>query len=139
MLLKIVDADSPKLARIIGDMREKLWTPYGLRSLDKSAPLYGKHNTEHDPPYWRGAIWMNINYLAVGALRHYATTEGPYSALAGEAYRELAKNLVENVYEQYRATGYVWEQYDDTTGRGKGSHPFTGWSALVVSIMAEQF
>lgn len=31
----------------------------------RTASLYGRHNTEHDPPYWRGAIWINVNYLAV--------------------------------------------------------------------------
>lgn len=31
----------------------------------RSASLYQRRNTEHDPPYWRGAIWINVNYLAV--------------------------------------------------------------------------
>jgi len=141
-LLRVLAPDSPRLGQILSDLRqpELLWTPFGLRSLAKTSPLYGKHNTEHDPPYWRGSIWININYLALAALRHYSTAAvGPNSATAASLYNELRTNIVNNVFNQYRTSGYIWEQYNDTTGQGKGSHPFTGWSALVVAIMAEDF
>jgi mannosyl-oligosaccharide glucosidase len=98
-----------------------------------------KRNTEHDAPYWRGPIWININYLAVRALNHYSSAEGPYQEKATALYNELRTNIVNNVYRQYVETGYIWEQYNDNTGRGQGSHPFTGWSALTVLMMAEQY
>lgn len=141
-LLRILAPDSAHLDQILSDLRkpELLWTPFGLRSLAKTSPLYGKHNTEHDPPYWRGSIWVNMNYLALAALRHYsAAAEGPNGAVAASLYEELRTNVINNIYHQYRTTGYIWEQYCDSTGQGKGSHPFTGWSALVVAIMAEDF
>lgn len=140
-LLHILQPDSPKLEHILQDMRDsqKLWTPYGLRSLSKADPLYMKRNTEYDAPYWRGPIWININYLAVRALHHYSNTEGPYKEKAAALYKELRTNIINNVYRQYVETGYIWEQYNDSTGRGQGSHPFTGWSALTVLMMAEQY
>jgi len=141
-LLHILVPDSPHLGQILSDLRrpELLWTPFGLRSLAKTSPLYGRYNTEHDPPYWRGSIWININYLVLAALQHYSTAAvGPNSAVATSLYDELRMNIINNMFHQYQMSGYIWEQYSDTTGQGKGCHPFTGWSALVVAIMAEDF
>lgn len=50
------------------------------------------------------------------ALRHYGATPGPHAARAEELHRELWHNLVSNIVAQYRRTGYLWEQYDDSTG-----------------------
>ena len=116
-----------------------LYTPYGLRSLSKNSPLYMKKNTEHDAPYWRGPIWININFLAIRSLHHYSKVEGPHQTLAGEVYSLLREGVVGNVMKEYYRTGYVWEQYNDKTGEGQGCKPFTGWSALTVLIMGETY
>ncbi|EDW36679.1 GL22561 [Drosophila persimilis] len=141
LLLEQLNHDSPYLTKMLQDLRDpqQLWTKFGLRSLSKRSPLYMKRNTEHDPPYWRGPIWININFLAVRALQHYGKIEGPNAALAREIYAELRENLVRNIFRQYQKSGYLWEQYDDSTGEGKGCNPFTGWTATVVLLMAEQF
>lgn len=140
-LLKIVDADSPKLNHILKDITDpnKLWTDFGLRSISRSSKFYGRFNTEHDPPYWRGQIWINMNYLCLSALQYYSTLPGPYQEKARSVYLDLRKNVVQNIIKEYERTGYIWENYHDKTGEGKGSHPFTGWSALVVLIMAEKY
>ena len=140
-LLKIVEPTSPKLFKILTDLKNErlLWTDFGLRSLSQSSPFYNRYNTEHDPPYWRGNIWINMNYLALSALYHYKTVSGPYQTNAAEIYDELRSNLVKNIYKQYVNTGYIWENYSDKIGDGKGCHPFTGWSALVTLIMAEAY
>jgi mannosyl-oligosaccharide glucosidase len=138
-MLQIIDSNSPQLEEILQKIRdpELLWTDYGLRSLSRKSPLYMKYNTADDPPYWRGAIWMNINFLVVRALKHYGNILGPHSKKSQELYNELRGNLIKNVYKEFRRTGYLWENYNDTTGQGQGSRPFNGWTSLIILIMAE--
>ncbi|KAK7359394.1 hypothetical protein VNO77_01352 [Canavalia gladiata] len=119
--------------------RSLLWTDYGLRSLAKTSSLYMKRNTEHDPPYWRGPIWINMNYRILSALHHYSKENGPYQDKAKAIYEELRSNLIRNIVRNYQQTGFLWEQYDQIKGKGKGTHPFTGWTSLVVLIMAEAY
>ncbi|KAJ6658585.1 hypothetical protein lerEdw1_019973 [Lerista edwardsae] len=141
LLLQLLRPDSPRLGSLLADMRSeaKLWTPFGLRSLSRTSPFYLRRNTEHDPPYWRGPIWINMNFLAVRALHHYGQLEGPHREQAAALYQELRANVVRNVFRQYVESGYLWEQYHDGSGKGQGCYPFTGWSALVVLMMAEEY
>lgn len=44
--------------------------------------------------------------------------------------------MVENVYKQWKETGYAWEQYDSITGTGQRTAHFLGWTSLVVSLMS---
>ncbi|GAA5893545.1 mannosyl-oligosaccharide glucosidase [Sporobolomyces salmoneus] len=137
LLLSLLEPSSPHLGPVLSLLRdpEQLWSPYGIRSLSKSHPLFGKGED-----YWRGPIWIQMNYLALGALYNkYAKEPGPHQSLAGEIYSELRDNVINNVYKEYERTGFVWEQYDATTGEGRRSTPFTGWTSLVTLIMAEQY
>lgn len=61
-LTGLVPIESPRLGAIldlIADPNE-LWSNYGLRSLSASNEFYGT-----DENYWRGPIWINMNYLAL--------------------------------------------------------------------------
>jgi len=89
---------------------------------------------EHDPPYWRGPIWININILLVRALKNYSEMDGPYKNICLEMYKELKTNIYDTVYNEWKRTGFIWEQYDDINGKGKGTRAFTGWSALVILL-----
>ncbi|KAI6175412.1 putative mannosyl-oligosaccharide glucosidase [Aphelenchoides bicaudatus] len=140
--LKLVPAGSEQLATILKNLDDPklLWSPYGLRSISTRSPYYNKHNTEHDPPYWRGNIWINANYMALSALRHYATTAGGETAeRADELYSKLRNNIVSNIVRQHKKTGQFWEHYSDKNGNGGGTRPFTGWTALVLAIMTDQY
>ena len=108
-----------------------------FRSVSPTCSLYKKHNTAHDPPYWRGQVWININYLALTALDHYRSeTGGPWAEKAAAAHAGLRQALLGNLAAQYANRGYLFEQYDDRTGQGMSSHPFTGWTALVALVAA---
>ena len=141
LLLQVLSPENPRLEKVMKDLRNPslLWTDYGLRSLSPTAFFYDKYNTEADPPYWRSHVWLNINYLALKSLFFYKETKGPFSGMANQVYTELRNNLIKNVLKEYRETGYLWENYSDKTGRGQGSRPFTGWSALIVLILAEKY
>ncbi|KAH7729303.1 mannosyl oligosaccharide glucosidase [Aphelenchoides avenae] len=114
-LLRILPPNNDKLGILLRRLRnkEELWTPYGLRSLSTKSPYYMRRNTEHDPPYWRGPIWINMNYLALSALWHYAHETGPHQSLAADIYAELKNNVIENVSREYQRTGFFWENYND--------------------------
>ncbi|GME32220.1 Glycoside hydrolase family 63 [Neofusicoccum parvum] len=110
---------------------EELWSPHGIRSLSKKDELYGT-----DENYWRSPVWMNINYLAVQQLLETAQSSSKHASRAAKLYGKLRKNLVETVYESWKETGFAWEQYNPDTGKGQRTQHFTGWTSLVVKIMA---
>ncbi|KAL7749044.1 Processing alpha glucosidase I [Sorochytrium milnesiophthora] len=135
LLVGLVDAKSPELGALLHLLRDEqqLWSPFGLRSLSKQDQFYGQGEN-----YWKGPIWININYMALQSLHNnYASQPGPYQELAQQIYRELRQNLIDAIYQDYAQTGFLWEQYSPESGRGQRSHPFTGWTSLVVLMMAE--
>ena len=139
LLMRLLPPGSDALGRQLALLRDpaRLWTPHGLRSLSARSSLYGARNTEHDPPYGRGPLWVNINYLALEALRWYAAAGGPHAGAAAAAHAALRGAVLGAVVGQYNSTGYLWEQYDDASGGGKGCKPFTGWTALVTLVAAD--
>ncbi|KAI5289259.1 Processing alpha glucosidase I, partial [Ascosphaera acerosa] len=115
---------------------ERLWSGHGIRSLSKSDELYG---TEEN--YWRGPIWINMNYLILknlysAPLQTTARTAGPHQARARTLYNDLRRAVVTTVFESWRQTGFAWEQYNPEDGHGQRTQHFTGWTSLVVKIMA---
>ncbi|KAF4221403.1 hypothetical protein CNMCM8980_003465 [Aspergillus fumigatiaffinis] len=132
-LTGMLGPDSPRLKAVLDLIRdpEELWSDYGIRSLSKKDEFYGTAEN-----YWRSPIWMPINYLVVKKLYDIATTSGPHQEQAREMYSSLRKNLVENVFRQWKETGFAWEQYNPETGKGQRTQHFTGWTSMVVKIMS---
>jgi len=141
LLLRILPSDSLRLGSLLDVISdpELLWTNHGLRSISSKDTFYMQPNAEGDNPYWRGPIWININYLALSALHHYSNHTGPYQSRARDLYKLLRENILTTVGGEYLRSGFFWEQYDDTTGRGMRNKPFSGWTALVLNILSEQY
>ncbi|GAP91718.1 putative mannosyl-oligosaccharide glucosidase [Rosellinia necatrix] len=129
-LLGPEDAKLGKTLDLLGDENE-LFSPHGIRSLSQKSVFYG---TEEN--YWRSPVWMNINYLALTQLRNVALQPGPYAGTARDLHNRLRRNLVDTIYKSWEETGFAWEQYNPETGAGQRTQHFTGWTSLVVKMMA---
>lgn len=141
--LKLMPLNSPKLSQTLSLMSdpEGIFSEYGLLSLSRKDEYFGTAEN-----YWRGPIWLNINYLCLDALKHYypivlsdtARELTPEEAQAKQLFQSLKSNLVTNVFTNWDEKGYCYESYDQHTGEGKGIEHFTGWTALVVNIMGNK-
>lgn len=143
VFLGVIPTDHPVFGMIMDQLLDRengLWTEFGLRSLSSKDPYF--HGGDN---YWTGALWLNINYLALSSFfRYVAETEThpmPESLRTKIhlAYNDLRRALIKLVVDSFTDTGFVWEVYNGTTGEGFDNHPFTGWSALVLNAMAELY
>ncbi len=141
LLLNILEPNCSSFAEILNIIEdpEYLWTDYGLRSLATNDTFYNHPNGPGDNPYWRGPIWININYLTLKALYYYSRTDSVYKARIADIYTRLRGNVQNTIIRSYTKTGYFWEQYNDLNGEGIRGHPFTGWTCLLVNIMSEMY
>lgn len=137
-LMKLIPADNVDKIENIVDLisnPEELWSDYGIRSLSKSDEHYGTQEN-----YWRSPIWVHINSLILESLLHYSRHSSTYLSKdlklkMSKTYKDLRTNIVDNVIQQWQTTGFVWEQYDDQTGKAKGAKNFLGWTSTVLIIM----
>ncbi|QSL65479.1 hypothetical protein MERGE_002791 [Pneumocystis wakefieldiae] len=129
LLTGLLSASSPRFDRLLDIIYspDHLWSSYGLRSLSIKSPYYGK-----DENYWRGPIWININYMALQSLyKNYIHTPGPYQEKARKIYDELRVNVVNTVFHEWKRTHFAWEQYNQASGAGQRTKGFTGWTSLI--------
>ena len=138
LLLQHLAPGDPRLARLIAVAAspDALLSSAGLRSLSRGDKAYRQGDD-----YWRGKVWINCNFLALQALHRYMRepAAGAVAAAAGELYGTLRRAVLESMAAAFRSTGFLWENYDDRTGEGTGTKPFTGWSALALLILSERY
>ena len=54
-----------------------------------------------------------------------------------QIYTILRQNIQNSILSSYHNSGFFWEHYDDVSGKGTRGHPFSGWTSLIINIMAE--
>ncbi len=110
---------------------DELFSNFGIRSLSKTDSLY---HTGED--YWRGNIWLNINFLVLRGLYKFYKQSSPE---AEELYKKIRRNLVKAVFDEWKISKMFFEQYSDKNGRGLRAHPFNGWTSLILNIITERY
>ncbi len=107
---------TPEMARDLAGQIEKAMarTPYALSTVPPEHPAF-------DPDrYWRGNVWIQVNWLIWMGLRRYG-----FADLANE----LARRSIDLVMQHGQH-----EHYNPFTGQGHGSHPHS-WDALVLDMV----
>ena len=109
----------------IQKLRNELNSGFGITSISQRDPQYLTSGA-----YWRGPVWININFLVLRGLFLYYKTET-------ELYRKLRADIIQTVCGYEEKKGYFFENY--IQGKGSFSYPFTGWTALISVIVRENY
>jgi hypothetical protein len=88
-------------------------------------PSYDRYGYGFSPEqYWRGPVWVNINWLLLRGLQRYG-------------FDEQAESLRQATLDLIRLGGFH-EYFHPTTGYGFGSHLFSWTAALLLDILLEE-
>ncbi|MCL0093381.1 hypothetical protein M1O53_00065 [Dehalococcoidia bacterium] len=116
------------LIKHLGDEKE-FWTPYPIPSVAINDPKFSLR-------YWRGPVWINVNYVVYLGLRKYG-----YDELANE----LRDKTIRMVIDLYARRGHFFEFYSPHTGDiidllpPKPAKHFVGWTGLIINLLADKY
>jgi hypothetical protein len=109
----------------------EFWTTFPIPTTALSDPTY-------EPVYWRGPIWVNMNYLIALGLERYGYHEIAHTiylktiTMVDQLFQERGK-----VYELYHPlTGNVTDVFNN--GGGMPSSNMVGWTGLVNTILLDK-
>ena len=111
--------------------KSELLSEFGIRSLSKNDLLY---RTGDD--YWRGKIWIHINYLFLnGVYKNYIVKSPEMRSI----YYKTRNGIIAAVYKTWEKTHTFYENYDDVTGKGVMNNPFNGWTSTILLVLSENY
>lgn len=137
LLLGLLEVNDSKVGAILEALEDEsiLRTTAGVRSLSRSDDWYRKGDD-----YWTGSVWMPFNFLTLAALkRKYGAKPGAYQARAAKTYEFLRQTILRNTMKVFEESNQFWENYSSEDGSGKSGRQFTGWTSLILLIMAEMY
>ena len=98
---------------------ETVNSPYGLRGVSAQ-------DIEYFPGtgYWRGPIWISVNYLVLRGLYKYYYDYTPLYPLSDDGniktvkdlYKSIRQKLVQVVYDNWEPQHLLYENFNDVTG-----------------------
>ncbi|MBL7045017.1 MAG: hypothetical protein ISR98_00235 [Parcubacteria group bacterium] len=106
---------------IVGHMNTRDFCGDGSCIIDLVPSNSINEETFDDDHYWRGPIWINVNWFMWKGFKEYNMK---YSA---KSFKERILNLIENA-------GF-WEYYSPLTGKGTGAKDFSWTAALAIDIL----
>ncbi len=90
-----------------------------------AVPSYDRHEPDFSPVcYWRGPVWININWLLYHGLRRYG-------------FQEYAQRLRQSIIDLPQQHGF-YEYYNPFTGEGHGTDQFSWTASLLIDILSEK-
>merc|ERR1719445_2125095 len=106
-----------RMVKVLEDPTQ-LWTPYPMPVISKADSRFNPEN------YWRGPVWININYLTILGLENYG-------------YNDLASNLRSKSIDLVAKNPEPREYYNPLTGGGLGAQNFMWTGALYIAMINE--
>jgi hypothetical protein len=96
---------------------------FGLGTNPLAVPSYDRTAPDRDPErYWRGPVWVNMNWLLWRGLREHGQVE-------------LAETLRQGTIALVRDAGF-YEYFHPETGAGIGTAEFSWTAALILDLLA---
>lgn len=102
---------------------KEFWSPYGVRTLAATEPLYNASSG-----YWRGPVWVISNYLVMHGLMNYG-----YRKQAIELAEKTERMLADDI----KKTGGMNECYNPQTGAPTAGGHFLSWDLLGEHMIEE--
>ena len=114
-------ASDTQTARLIINLKDSttFWRKFIFPSLAANEALYaGKKGG-----YWHGSVWAPTNFMIIKGLEKYGQEEFA---------RQCSQKFLEGLYEVYKTTGTVWENYspDYFTPGTPARDKFVGWTGI---------